>query len=111
MKRIKLIAVVLMISVTALLAQPEAEIVYTENADEAMLFAELTIGIMNSTGLEAVAYYQLVRAYCCFEIEEDNIYSEDNEILLPKDTITSLWGIEKNDQTGFDPNNISALCD
>ena len=110
MKRINLIAVALMLSVTALLAQPEAEVIITETADEAMLFAELTVSTMNYAAMEVFGYYQPERAYSCFEIEEDNIYSSDNEILIPADTTTNLWGIEENQQTGFDPNNILALC-
>jgi hypothetical protein len=75
-----------------------------------MLFAELAISVMNSPALEAVGYYQPLRAYRYFEIDEDNIYSAGNEIFLPIETTATLWGIDENDQTGFDPNNIEALC-
>jgi hypothetical protein len=111
MKRIKLIVVALMFSVTALLAQPEAEVINAETADEVMLFAELAISVMNSTAKEAVGYYQPVKAYSSFEIEEDNIYLSDTEILIPVDTATNLWGFGENNQQAFDPNNIDALCD
>jgi hypothetical protein len=73
MKRIKLIAVALMLSVTALMAQPEVEVMNTETADEAMLFAELTVRTMNYAAMEVFGYYQPVRAYSCFDVEEDNI--------------------------------------